>query len=407
MKIVIVTTGSLGSNPRVVKEAQTLVDAGHKVSVICTKVADFVEPRDRSIMEQAAYEITRLDFSWLGARALDRILAAAARVGFALTGNESLAVHGHSLMTRRLTAAAKAIPADLYIAHYVGALPAAASAAKYFGAHFAFDAEDFHLGDLPDEAEFDLDRRLIRAIEGKYLPHASYVSVAAPLIAMAYEEIYKIAKPTAILNTFPRTSAAAEPTPKGTIEPGPSLYWFSQTIGPGRGLEVALEAISMAKSMPHLHLRGSPTPGYQEQLMGMAATLGVSDRLHFHTPIVPDQLEKSGAEFDIGFIGELSHTRNRQIALTNKLFSYLTSGLPIIASSVDAHKGLTESLGDALRLYNEQSADELASHIDEMLSDPAAFSRSRTHAWHLGRTAFSWEAEEPKLLQLVSNFDRK
>lgn len=404
MKIVIVTTGSLGSNPRVVKEAQALVDAGHNVSVICTKVADFVEPRDRSIMEQAAYEITRLDFSTTRSRALDRILAAAARAVFSITQTQSLAVYGYSLMTRRLTAAAKAIRADLYIAHYVGALPAAASAAKHYGTHYAFDAEDFHLGDLPDEAIHNSERRLIRSIEDRYLPHAAYVSVAAPLIAAAYAETYKIALPTVILNAFPPANASAAPTAKGTIEPGPSLYWFSQTIGPGRGLEIALEAIALAKSKPHLHLRGSPVPGYHEHLKEIAAALGVSDRLHFHAPILPDQLEKSGAAFDIGFIGELSHTRNRQIALTNKLFSYLSSGLPIIASSIEAHKALEESLGGVLRLYNEQSAPELASHLDKMLSDPAAFAQSRALAWQLGQTSFSWEAEEPKLIELVSNF---
>ena len=46
-----------------------------------------------------------------------------------------------------LHAAACAVPADLYIAHYVAALPAAGAAAQRHGALLGFDAEDFHSGE--------------------------------------------------------------------------------------------------------------------------------------------------------------------------------------------------------------------------------------------------------------------
>ena len=62
MRICIITPGQIGSNPRVVKEADALVAAGHRVTVICTKVADFVEPRDQSIMAHARFSVRRLPF---------------------------------------------------------------------------------------------------------------------------------------------------------------------------------------------------------------------------------------------------------------------------------------------------------------------------------------------------------
>ena len=150
-----------------------------------------------------------------------------------------------------ITAAALEVRADLYIAHYPAALPAAAKSAARHGAHYAFDAEDFHLGDLPDLPEHERERRQLRAIEGAYLPGAAYVTASSPGIADAYARAYGIKRPAVVLNVFPLSRAPASTTPRGTAEPGPSLYWFSQTIGPDRGLETAVAAIGRARSRPH------------------------------------------------------------------------------------------------------------------------------------------------------------
>jgi hypothetical protein len=66
-----------------------------------------------------------------------------------------------------LAAAASAQPAHLYIAHNLGALPAAAAAAARHGARLGFDAEDFHRGqyDASDPAA-----RAIRSVEERCLP---------------------------------------------------------------------------------------------------------------------------------------------------------------------------------------------------------------------------------------------
>ena len=56
-------------------------------------------------------------------------------------------------LSPELVAAAATVPADLYIAHYPTALPAAALAAQRNGVIYAYDAEDFHLGDPPEDAD--------------------------------------------------------------------------------------------------------------------------------------------------------------------------------------------------------------------------------------------------------------
>ena len=67
VRICIVTPGQVGSNPRVVKEADALVQAGYKVQVVATKILEFVEPRDQEIISAANWSIERIQFdanSW-------------------------------------------------------------------------------------------------------------------------------------------------------------------------------------------------------------------------------------------------------------------------------------------------------------------------------------------------------
>lgn len=314
---------------------------------------------------------------------------------------QSVVESAHAPIVRDLVAAARNADADLFVAHYVAALPAAARAAAHHGSAYSFDAEDFHLGDLPDTPEHALERQIIRAIEARYLPGAAYVTAASPLIAEEYATNYAIPLPTVILNVFPKTNAPVAPTPAGWTKPGPSLYWFSQTIGPGRGLETALEAIARAECRPHLYLRGAPAEGYDTHLRSLAERAGVGDRLHILGLVAPDELERINAGYDLGYVGELAETRNRQIALTNKVFSYLIAGVPSLATDIPAHRQLAPQLGKAMSLFPIGDAAALAAALDRYLLDTDRLASARAHAWYLGQMRFNWDCEQKRLLEAI------
>ena len=403
MHICIVTPGQLGSNPRVVKEADALHSAGHRVTVIATQTLDRVEPRDQSIIRRIPWNLRRIDLrSRIRWRSL-RLIQHTARKGFEITKLPVFANLGFSAFTSALTAMALRNPADFYIAHYPAALPAVAAASRWHGVRYAFDAEDFHLGDLANAPEHRLANLMIRSIEGRYLPGAAYVSAASPLIADAYAAEYGIHRPAVVLNVFPRANAPVAPSARGITEPGPSIYWFSQTIGAGRGLEAAIIAISLAKSRPHLYLRGTPAAGYREQLAKLARSHAVEDRLHFLSPAVPDELERLGAEYDLGYAGETGETRNRCIAITNKIFSYLLGGIPILASDIPAHQELRLALGPAIQTFPVGNSDALAAAMDSYLLDDAGMKAARLHAWELAQTRYCWEVEITSLFSALGN----
>src|SRR6266851_3243433 len=130
-RICILTPGALGSNPRVVKEADALHQGGYDVTVISTRTLAHVDRRDDAVLADAGWRALRLDFrsrgvAWRVRRGVQSVDAASFRV----TGHGGFADRGCSAFSLPLMAAARRVPADIYIAHYPAALPAAAIAAR-------------------------------------------------------------------------------------------------------------------------------------------------------------------------------------------------------------------------------------------------------------------------------------
>jgi len=406
-RICLLSPGHLSTNPRLVKEADALTNAGYEVSVIAADFSPWGREADREFAGRRWRVANTLKFG-PSAPKPNRIVqimrqrGAAAMFGSGVRHRLVAEAAWHPI-TPDLIAAARRLPANLYIAHYPAALPAAGIAAKTHGAKYAFDAEDFHLGDPPDLPASIFPRRLIRTIEAHYLPGCAYVTAASPGIARAYRDAYGISEPTVVLNTFPRRHGPSGPTAAGAIRPGPSLYWFSQTIGPDRGLESALRAIGLSRSKPHLFLRGHVAAGFERALRDIADASGIADRLHFLAPAPPGDMERLAADYDIGLASETGNTRNRRIALANKLFSYLAAGIPVAMSNIPAHCAIFPELGDAARLFAVDDPQSLAEALDALLADPKALAVARSAAFVLGRDRFNWEIEQGHLLVCVRN----
>jgi glycosyltransferase involved in cell wall biosynthesis len=398
-EICIVTASALGSNPRVVKEADSLAAAGHKVHVISVRTLNFVDLRDEDVLQRASWTSDRIDLRSAGRRKALRLLQMGARAVHGATGVGGPFAYSifHAAMAPRVFAR----KADLYVGHYVPALPLVAAAARRNRAIFAFDAEDFHLGDLPDVPEHEAEKRRIRTIEGRWLPHAAYVSAASPGIADAYARSYGIARPEVVLNCFSKSTAPFSVTQKGTADPGPSLYWFSQTIGPDRGLECVVAALARAQTRPHLYLRGTPAPGFEAKLMQLAGSIGVAERVHFLAPVLPSEMERSAAPYDLGLVAETGRTCNRRIALTNKQFTYLIAGLPLLMSDIPAHRSFAALAPDASFLYGVDSPEDLAGAIDALLARPERLAQARAAAFRFGVERFNWESEQAVLVACV------
>jgi glycosyltransferase involved in cell wall biosynthesis len=400
-RICVVTHGQIGSNPRVVKEAQALVDAGFSTTVIALRMLESIESRDDAVLARARWTVRRIDMRARWRWRVNRAFQIGAReIAYGLKAR-TLYDFGVGAATIALRRAALQTPADLYIAHYPAALPAAAAAARRYGGRYAYDAEDLQFEDWPSTDAFRKERASVRAVEAHWLRNAAYVSCASPIIADAYRDAYAINRPQVVWNVFPQSEGPSQATPCGTNPHGPSLYWFSQTIGPDRGLECAVRAIGAARTQPHLHMRGALVPGFRERLESLAVEIGAGGRLHFLAPDAPDAMPRLASAFDLGLAGETSSAPARDAAVSNKLFTYLLAGVPPLMSMTTGQSVFATEIGARDWLYPIDDARALAALIDKLLGDSAQLAAARSRAFRLARQRYNWECESKLFLGLV------
>ena len=401
-RVCLLTPGHLATNPRLVKEADALAAAGYEVEVVAARFTAWADEADREF-DNRPWRVQKIPFGAAAptaARAYRSLRRKLARRAMGMgAGRLAVAERAFHWIVPELAAAACNVRADLYIAHNLAALPAAYRASRLHGAKLGFDAEDFHAGEMSDGAESDFDRHLVERIEGHYLPACSYLTAASGGIARAYAARYGLLEPTTILNVFPLAQAPSAPTPRGFSTPSPSVYWFSQTIGPDRGLEAAVRALGLSTHRPHLCLRGNVSAAYRSFLQTLANEHAVGAQLHFLQPGAPGEMPRRAAEYDLGLASEPGTTLNNRLACSNKVFTYLLAGVPSLASATPAQCEVAAMAEGAVHLYATDNAGALAKLLDRLLGSPQALAQSRARAWSLGQTRFNWDNE--KLLFLT------
>lgn len=402
--ICLVTSGNVGSNPRIVKEADALLAAGANVHIIAMYAPRLphVMQRDDAVVDAAAWVCTRVGTGGQVGRVANAVLNRIGMIAFKL-GLKALPMVRWAYNPRigDLARAACAVPADMYIAHNLAALPAAWQAAQRYKAKLGFDAEDFHSGELTDSPENALKRQLICSLEARYLPDCDYLTAAAPGIARAYARAYPLKEPLVILNVFPKAEAPAQESVKGSASKKASLYWFSQTIGPDRGLEIVVKAIALSASRPLLYLRGSLVTGYKYKLEALAQQHGLTNHLIFLNPAIPSEMARLATQYDVGLASEIDTTLNRDICLTNKIFTYLLAGIPILASATTAQLEIAKHLNGAMWCYQKNNSKSLAELMDKLLISDENLARARKKSFTYGQNQFNWDLESIKFLEMV------
>lgn len=410
LRFTLVTSAHVANNPRLVKEADALVEAGHEVRVVAPLQHDYLAARDDALLARRGWRLTRVDVGRRSPRGRWRWVAgaASARAARALhsRGATGTAVAERAL-TRHLGAmlrAATAAPADVVIGHNLPALPVAGRAAERLRARLGFDIEDLHSGELPDEPAFESERRLIEAVERHWLPRCDLLTASSEGIADEIVRRYAVRRPCVVLNVFPLVDRL-HPVPDRAERPHDarvSLYWYSQVIGPGRGLEEALTALAALPSDVHLSLRGERDARFVTLLTGEARRLGVAERLHLLAPALPGELVARAAVHDVGLALEQPGTRNRELCVTNKIFTYLLAGLAVAATDTEGQRGVMEEARGAGFLCPAGDAGALARGLAD-LTQPARLSVARAAAAESATTRFHWERERLRLVEYLTS----
>jgi glycosyltransferase involved in cell wall biosynthesis len=402
-KVLIITSGQPAVNPRLVKEADMLSENGWEVIVLYQYWNAWGSSMDAALLPKKKWKAIRVGGNPVSEKLkynLSRLQHKFFKILFHRLYLKFASRYAIARSSRYLIREAKKIKADLYIGHNMGALPAVVHAAINNGGCCGFDAEDFHRFENSNNPSSP-DVRIKKTLEEKYFPRLDYLTTASPLITDQYKALFPQLKINTVLNVFPKFQGRPD-FKKGSRSL--RLFWFSQTIGTGRGLEEVLEAIQMNNSIEiELHLLGQVDAETRTRFSSVIETSATKrSKVFFYDPLPSEKIIEFAARFDVGLATETGVPINRDICLTNKIFSYIQSGLAVVASDTLAQKQLFMNHDGFGCLYKKGNANQLNSIFESYYNDPSLLDMHRRKAWELGQRDFNWENESVHLLSIIS-----
>ncbi|BAY92037.1 MULTISPECIES: glycosyltransferase [unclassified Tolypothrix] len=403
-KILILISGHLCTSPRPQKEAETLANTGHDVTVYGFWFDPELVKRDHLLMVNKKWRFEPIiDFqetqklkNWT-----IRLQGRLARENFQRFKIFSPALLGYG--AKAMLKAARKARADLTIVHSEAGLWVGNQLLNE-GFRVGVDFEDWFSEDLLPEARVARPIDQLKFLESKLINECSYCLTTSKALAEAMAKAYQAPKPTVIYNVFPLSERSQIENQKRDRQnlKLPSLHWFSQTIGPGRGLENLFQCLPYLKIPVEIHLRGNYPQTYHPWLEALIPS-GWGNQIFIHSSVSNHELVSRIAEHDIGLALETPYCFNKQFTASNKLCQYLQAGLAVITTDTAGQREIFSQYPEMGRLIPSDDPLALAQAIEELLQTPSTLQAAKDASLKAAKEKFCWEIEAKKLIQIAES----
>jgi glycosyltransferase involved in cell wall biosynthesis len=193
---------------------------------------------------------------------------------------------------------------------------------------------------------------------------------------------------------------------RAVTAPGPPRAVYLGQLMPWKGVEVLLHALARVPDLPALVVGGRDGEDpRRDALKRMADQLGLRDRIEWTGWLPAAAAWQRLRAGDMGIVPTRAGDSQELSTSPLKLFEYLASGLPVIASDLPALREIVRE-GENGMLFAEGDADALAATLASLAADPAR--RRRLSAGALkGAAERSWAARARQIQAVVSRVGTK
>jgi glycosyltransferase involved in cell wall biosynthesis len=403
--VALVTSAQPSANPRLVKEAKSLLQAGYFVTVIWCPISPWADDFDQQLFDdlreinwvKAGYHYKYEPFGFWYARIRQKIWQFTYKIFYNCLDASIKSQVLFSQEIEKLTVLQKA---DIYIGHNLGALPAIVKASKKFKSKSIFDFEDFHRGEA---AEGTMQTKLVKEIENLYIPLVDILTTSSSAITSAYQTIFPNKNFTTINNCF-SLSYAVDCLQKLPDKPL-KLFWFSQYVGKQRGLQNVIRAMSNFKSAEiSLILLGTATYEVKQYFYLLMDEFGLhKSQVEFLDPVKESDIVKIASMAHVGLATEYAHNTNRDLCLTNKLFMYLLAGNALLMTDTKSQQLFFQENPNIGLLYEQENERSLVNALKYYINNLALLQEHREKSFQLAKTKYNWDLEKHKFLLLLEN----
>lgn len=397
-KVAMIVWNEFLNDARVLKEAQTLQNAGYRVRVFALHtpgVTKEMETLDDGV------EVQRIARSpmwrWRKKGIVSNNNAPASPVTqhkFSLRMLVLRAIARSWTHCGLMLAMLRYRPTIIH-SHDVNTLPTAFLASKLARSLLVYDAHEISTS---REGYSNL-RNMVGKIEKALMPRAHGTITTTTARAKFFARAYKIQRPV-VLQNRPRLTISKR-TNRIRDELSLSETWpivlYQGGLQQGRGLE---KLVKTAVQVPDCYFVFIGGGRLTAQLKKMRDEYGLQDRVHFIPTLPLTVLPAYTASADIGVQPIENTCLNHYTTDSNKLFEYIIAGLPVIATDFPEIRKIVRD-GEVGLLVPPGSENELAKAIN-ILVENTALRQHYSHKAINSASALNWETQESLLSDMYS-----
>ena len=352
--IVMLVVSALRIDPRVEREARTLVSSGYHVCIICP---DLSQPPLHSVPIDWGVGIDFYILDWSAAnyvnesQYLDGALMLAAALRY-----KPLAFHCHDLNTSIVGLTASRIVGCKCVCDFH----------EWFSENVSWDVPTSSWKPHPDEV-----REIYRAAERLVMSQADEVITVCESIA---DELNltsgKSERCVSVIRNIPshnqKSNKHVSLRKQLGVANGKLLLLWQGGTGPTRLLEPVIEALKFATKITFV-IRGPSLDLFGEGYKSLAREHGVEDRLILLPPVESAEVVAAANGADVGIWTLPKLSKNFYYALPNKIFEYLYAELPLLCANFpEAEKIINKyQVGLTFDPYDPQSIASAMVRISE------------------------------------------
>jgi len=389
VKVCMLVDTNFVEDRRVRKEAKTLLDAGYQVTVIAFRSwfgMGTELPNEKIQMFEGIKLIyvdsPKIDYQFGPLRFILNFVRKRIRDSY------------------RLIKYAKSENADIYHSHDLDTLFEGFVAAKRNKAKLIYDSHEFFTEvKLPGSYSWRFYRPYWKIIERLLIKHVDGMITVCELFADEFSKRYGITHPVILHNTpelrpLKKLDLIRE---RFKIPSDQKVILYLGSLFPGRGAEITIDSAAYLDDNVALVIIGPATEDYRKQIQERANKIKTA-RIIVEDAIPPSEVYDYLMSADLGIVF-YENTCFANNSLSNKLFDYMLSGLPVVASAMSETRRIIQETESGIALGNAD-AEELGNTITQILQDEESLERFRENARMSVEERYNWAVETEKLLKL-------
>jgi glycosyltransferase involved in cell wall biosynthesis len=251
-----------------------------------------------------------------------------------------------------------------------------------------YDSHEYFTG-VPELQDRHFVRGVWKTIEKSIFPHLKNVMTVSDSIAVQYEEEYGI-RPLTVRNCSRNTSAILPFTREELGVNPKNLLLILQGTGINRD-RGGVELIDALKNIDNVFLLIVGSGDLVGVLTEMVFEAGLSRRIKFIPKCPWNELMRYTKSCDAGLSLDKNSNLNYGFSLPNKLFDYISAGLPVIASDLPEIRYVVSEYGCGI-LIPEVNPSEISKAIIKLRDDKKLLMELKQNSIAASRL-ISWERE--------------